>query len=214
MRFARPHYRAPMSQLQLRVARPRQVLAACVGLLAIAFVFSSQQFPAHAQTSVIDWEATEYAFTAPDSLTAGLVTIRFKNLGQEVHHAQLLRLNEGVSFAQFAGALQTDGEAALRFTSLEGGPGAIDPQGTSEVTLNLAPGNYVLACLIPDANGVPHVAKGMLKPVQVNAAELPAAAAPDTRGMFTMEDFSFDMPAKFARGYLDVSGGQSRTAAA
>ena len=119
--------------------------------------------------------------------------------------------NDGVSFEQFAGALQTDGEAALRLTTLEGGPGAIDPQRTSQVTLDLEPGNYVLACFVPDASGVPHVAKGMLKPLQVTTAELPSSTAPDVQDTFAMRDFSFEIPATLPAGvatYQVVNGGQ------
>ena len=198
-----------MSYLHFQVASLRLAAVAIVGLAAIVLVLGSQP-TARAQTSVVEWQATEYSFSAPDILPAGLVTIRLANLGHEVHHGQLFRLNDGVSFEQFAGALQTDGEAALRLTTLEGGPGAIDPQRTSQVTLDLEPGNYVLACFVPDASGVPHVAKGMLKPLQVTTAELPSSTAPDVQDTFAMRDFSFEIPATLPAGvatYQVVNGG-------
>jgi hypothetical protein len=33
--------------------------------------------------------------------------------------------------------------------------------------MNLTPGNYALICLIPSPDGVPHVAKGMMVPIEV-----------------------------------------------
>jgi len=199
-----------MTYLRSQAATPRTALVSIVGLVAIALVLGSQ-ISVHAQTSVVEWTATEYSFSAPDVLPAGPVTIRLTNLGQEVHHGQLLRLNEDVSFEQFAAALQADGESALRFTTLAGGPGSIDPHGASEVTLDLTPGNYVLACFVPDANGVPHVARGMLKPLLVSVGDVPATTVPDAQDTFTMQDFSFDMPSRLPGGhttYQVVNHGQ------
>jgi hypothetical protein len=138
--------------------------------------------------------ASDYTFSTPETLPAGLTTIRLTNSGQEPHHAQLLRLNDGVSFDQFTAALQQEGEGALRLVSGEGGPGAIDPQGNSEVTLDLKPGTYALACFIAGPDGVPHLMKGMLKPIQVTPSPAPAAVPPAVRGTFTLKDFAFEMP--------------------
>jgi uncharacterized cupredoxin-like copper-binding protein len=150
---------------------------------------------------VIDVMTTDYAFDAPDTLPAGLVTVRLMNHGQEPHHAQLLRLNDGVSFDDFAAALQSEGESALRLVTLTGGPGAMSPFKSGEVTVDLTPGQYALACFIPSADGVPHLAKGMLKPVTVVAADSqPELAAPTSTGTLTMRDFGFDMPDKLASG--------------
>jgi hypothetical protein len=142
----------------------------------------------------VEFDASDYSFSAPATLPTGLVSIRLVNSGHEPHHAQLLRLNDGVTFEQFAGALQQEGESALRLVSGEGGPGTIDPHGTSEVTLDLKPGSYALACFVSGPDGIPHMAKGMLKPLQVAPADAPAQAAPQIKGTFTLKDFSFDMP--------------------
>ena len=144
---------------------------------------------------VIDIMASDYSFDAPDTIPSGLVTIRLMNHGQEPHHAQLLRLNDGVSFGEFGAALQSEGESALRLTTLTGGPGALSPSKSTEVTLNLTPGQYALACFISSSDGVPHLAKGMLKPLTVTAADAePETAAPQSAGTLNMRDFSFDIP--------------------
>ena len=46
---------------------------------------------------VVEWGARDYAYTAPERLPSGWVTIRMTNHGDEPHHGQLLRLNDGVS---------------------------------------------------------------------------------------------------------------------
>ena len=79
-----------------------------------------------AASRVVEWEARDYSYEAPDTLPSGWVTIRMMNHGPEPHHGQLLRLNDGVTFQAFSQALQQEGEAALRLTTLVGGPGAID----------------------------------------------------------------------------------------
>jgi hypothetical protein len=143
---------------------------------------------------VIDIMASDYAFDAPDTLPAGLVTIRLMNHGREPHHAQVLRLNDGVSFDDFAAALQAEGDRALRLTTLTGGPGALSTLKTTEVTLDLTPGSYALACFISGPDGVPHLAKGMLKPLTVTPTGAQQASAPEVSGTMLLRDFSFDLP--------------------
>jgi hypothetical protein len=144
---------------------------------------------------VIDIMASDYAFDAPDTIPSGLVTIRLMNHGQEPHHAQLLRMNDGVSFGEFGAALQSEGESVLRLTTLTGGAGAPNPSRSDEVTLNLTPGQYAIACFIASADGVPHLAKGMLKPLTVTAVDAqPEIDAPQSAGTLNMRDFSFDIP--------------------
>jgi hypothetical protein len=60
-----------------------------------------------------------------------------------------------------------------------GGPGALSPLKSGEVTLDLAAGSYVLACFIASPDGAPHLAKGMLKPLSEHGqqSELPLLSA-------------------------------------
>jgi hypothetical protein len=143
---------------------------------------------------MIDIMASDYAFDAPDTLPAGLVTVRLMNHGQEPHHAQLLRLNDGLSFEDFVAALQAEGDGALRLATLTGGPAALSTLKTTEVTLDLTPGSYALACFIPSPDGVPHLAKGMLKPLTVTPTGAQDATAPEVSGTMTLRDFSFEIP--------------------
>jgi hypothetical protein len=175
-----------------------------IAVVAVALVVGCQVVTPGSSTSaspsrIVEFDAADYTFNAPETMSPGLTTIRFSNLGTEPHHGQLLRLNDGVTFEQFTAALQQEGEAALRLTSGEGGPGTTDPRGITEVTLDLKPGSYVLACFIAGADGVPHLMKGMLKPIQVTGPAEPAVA-PSVQGTFTMKDFAFDIPARLPAG--------------
>jgi hypothetical protein len=156
--------------------------------------------PAPAPPTVIDIDAADFAFTTPDSLPAGLVTLRMRNHGQEAHHGQFLRLKDGVSLDQFMSALQRGAEpeaAAMVFA--EGGPGLIDPRFTAEVSLDLKPGEYILACFVPGPDGVPYLAKGMLKPVQV-VPSTTVSTTPSITASLTVRDFTIDMPESLPPG--------------
>lgn len=179
---------------------PRTALAPIIGAAAVALVLGCQVVAPPQPTPtpvpaarVVEFQASDFAFNTPDTLAAGRLTIRLSNHGLEPHHAQLMRLNDGVSFDQLMASFQAEGDAALRFISLEGGPGAIDPHGTSQVTLDLKPGTYVLACFIAGPDGVPHLVKGMIKPIEVTPSDTPATTVTDS-ATFTMQDFSFTMP--------------------
>src|SRR5262245_35231120 len=84
-------------------------VAVSAAVLCIAWYLLTQSSAAATQSSVvtppvIDIMASDYAFDAPDTLPAGMVTVRLMNDGQEPHHAQLLRLNDGLSFDDFTAA--------------------------------------------------------------------------------------------------------------
>jgi hypothetical protein len=79
---------------------------------------------------IVEWVATHYAYDAPERLPSGWVTIRLTNHGQEPHHGQLLRLNEGVTYEEFVTALADEGEGALRLATAVGGPALIDAHHT------------------------------------------------------------------------------------
>jgi hypothetical protein len=71
-------------------------------------------------------------------------------------------------------------------------PGAIMPNDTSNATTTLEPGQYVLVCFISSADGVPHIAKGMVRPfVVAGAAPVAAAAEPQADITVTMSDYAF-----------------------
>ncbi len=128
--------------------------------------------------------ARDYSFDAPDAVSAGPVSFVLQNEGQEPHHAQFVRLNDGVTLEQFGAALRQGPTAAFPLVTFRGGPAITDPGRTSfAVTLDLEPGTYLMLCFIESPDGVPHLAKGMVRPFVV--------AAPPT---VVLRDFAFDLP--------------------
>lgn len=147
-----------------------------------------------AQRGLLEIVATDHHFALPQRVAAGMVTIEFKNEGREPHHAQLARLNDGVSMEQFTAALQEGPLPALALVTLTGGPGVVDPGGEQTVTVELPAGQYVLLCFVPDADGVPHLAKGMIATLEVVAGDVAAAQPPASDAAVTLVDFSLILP--------------------
>lgn len=130
----------------------------------------------------------------------GLVQVKLNNTGKETHHAQFVRLNDGVTLAQFQQALQE--AAAAQFQGPAVGkvfaavtfqevPASTAPGKSSEVSLSLAQGSYVMLCFLPDPQGVPHVAKGMIKPFNVTTAAATQPTLPKAAGTVELNDYAF-----------------------
>jgi uncharacterized cupredoxin-like copper-binding protein len=153
-----------------------------------------------ATTQPITVKTTDYAFDAPDQVNAGIVSIKMENNGKEPHHMQLARLPDGKTIADLQAALGQGEEAALALLEFAGGPSVLDPGKSGEVVLNLREGNYVLMCFVSSADGTPHFAKGMLKPMTVVAGG-GNAQAPSSEATITLKDFEFvGLPAQVSAG--------------
>jgi hypothetical protein len=162
---------------------------------------ASQATKLDSQISAVTIKATDYNYEAPDQIEAGLVTINFVNEGQEAHHAQLVRLNDGVTLEQLQTTMQENEMAAMALVSFVGGPGAIDPGMSSQISVELTPGQYLLMCFITSHDGMAHVDKGMIRPMEVVAASQPASVSqPKAAGTVTLMDFSFVLPSEIKTG--------------
>lgn len=122
--------------------------------------------------------ATDFKLAMPATIAAGSVALRLVNAGKELHQAQIIRLEDGKTVADLQAAMKHEGPppAWLHFI---GGPNGIAPGQDTEAFASLTPGHYAMLCLIPSADGVPHIMKGMVQPFEVTggsgAAALPAA---------------------------------------
>lgn len=143
---------------------------------------------------IVDVEAAEYSFTAPPSFPSGWLTLRFTNAGEQDHFLILWQLPEGRTFDEYASDvagqfsdlyaqyregtyaqaefMETLGGALPEwFFSARrlGGPGFTSPGHTSETTIHLEPGNYVMECYVRSADDdtMFHGELGMLRPLIV-----------------------------------------------
>jgi uncharacterized cupredoxin-like copper-binding protein len=135
------------------------------------------------------------SFEAPNQVQAGMTTIRWENKGGDVHHAQLVRINDGVTLPQFQAAMQQGADAAFPLVTFVGGPGAVAPGGKGQVTLDLAAGQYLILDLLPGLDGVSHVAKGMSRLMTVTPREAAGhAAEPAADLTVPLKDFHIALP--------------------
>ncbi len=171
------------------------------GALAALFALSACAVAPAASTApaAVTFKGADFSFEGPESIPAGLTTINFQNIGKEWHHIQLARINDGVTMQQLDEAMKKDSNAALGMVNLVGGVAALDPNGNGSVTLKLQEGQYLLLCFIPSADGVPHLAKGMVRPLTVKGAGV-AATEPSADITVDMKDFHFTMPAEVKAG--------------
>jgi hypothetical protein len=128
-----------------------------------------------------------YGFGGPDSLPEGWTPFRLINGSEGVHHLQLVKHPEGMALEELFAVFgrQGPGPPGVEFA---GGPGTVWPGGDGLATVKLEPGSYMLVCLIPDADGVPHFVKGMVKPLIVTAASGPLAAEPQAVATVDVSD--------------------------
>ena len=144
---------------------------------------------------------TEYAFDAPDQVEAGLVSITLENIGQAAHMAHFIRLNDGVTLEQFNPAYTQDPESLFSLITLAGGVTTTSPGQQTQVVLDLAEGQYVLASFDSGEDGISDDAKGMLKPLTVVARHSQTTIQePQFDVPVVMQDFVFEVPAEIKAG--------------
>jgi len=199
-------------------------LAGTGALSAIILLSAGALAPARTATGtdltdgprVVTITARDYAFEAPDTIAAGLTTLRLVNRGPELHHVQLLRLEDGKTMADLLDAFKSGGPPP-RWMREVGGPNTPVPGAESEASLEMAPGRYVITCFIPSADGMPHIAKGMMRELIVKANHdapvRPAStdAAPATTMTLTDYDFTFSAPLAVGRQTVRVRNAASQT---
>lgn len=124
-------------------------------------------------------------FQMPDTISSGWNTFRYVNKSKETHFFILNKYPEGVTIKdgeKEVGPVFQKGmdlinenkleEAFTEFGNLpewysnvviHGGSGLVSPGYTSQTTLKLDPGYYVVECYVKMANGIFHTSMGMIK---------------------------------------------------
>jgi hypothetical protein len=160
-------------------------------------------------SNVMDVTAVGLEFQAPDAIPSGWVTFRFKNASDMTHFAVVERMPEGIGIEehqrQAAPAFQKGmdllnagkpEEAQAAFGEIPewfsrvvftGGCGLTGPGHTSQTTVYLEPGTYILECYVKTV-GIFHSynpdtsAYGMVHEFSVR----PSSAAPEPKGDVTI----------------------------
>ncbi len=157
--------------------------------------------------------ATDYTFEAPDTVSAGPTWVHMTNSGKEFHHVIMVHMDAGHTVDELLKSMGPS-DKAPEWAHIVGGPIAPSPGGAPTSTaVPLMPGSYALICVVPSADGVPHVAKGMVRQMTVTPATAAAATPPivSTTTM-TLADYSFTLTTPLTAGKNTIrvvsAGGQ------
>jgi plastocyanin len=149
-----------------------------------------------AAPAVVTVTANDFSFEAPGRVSAGVVTMRLVNNGKELHHAQMIRIEEGKTMDDIAKALKNPGPPPS-WVKWVGGPNAVLPGKETHSTSVLTPGLYAYLCFIPSPDRVIHASKGMILPFEVTPATTASASdlpAPDVTIKLVDYDFKLSAP--------------------
>jgi uncharacterized cupredoxin-like copper-binding protein/plastocyanin len=153
---------------------------------------------AAAEAHIIPIQGMDFVFAAPSTVPSGWVTLEFENYGSEPHHLVVMRLEGGHTVDDVNAAL-AEHRPLTGIATAQGGPNAPGPGGRSNATLYLEPGEYVLVCVIPSPDGVPHFAKGMVSALTVTE-ERSAAGRPVADVEINMVDYAYELSTPVTAG--------------
>jgi hypothetical protein len=187
----------------------RRTLALAVTLISLGCTAKQEnasQDAANTAPQRVALATANYAFQAPDTLSAGWTTFHFTNKGDDVHYAHFVQLAAGRTatelVAAYGEAISTSA-ARPEWLTRFGGPGGAIPGGSSAVTQYMEPGTYVLLCPVEDSTGTPHFGKGEFTTVVVGALSSeasPREAAPSATATIRLVDFGFEVDNQLRAG--------------
>jgi hypothetical protein len=168
---------------------------------------------ASAAPNLVTITARDFTFDAPDTIPAGVTTIRLA-VEAGLHHAQLLKFSEGKTLTDFIAAMQTmkPGDAPPSWAEDVGGPNPPQPGEAASVTQTLEPGNYAVVCFVDVPDKVPHVMKGMAKAFVV-VPSTATAAEPVADVTMQLVDYAFNLSTPLTAGQrtIRVENGAQQT---
>ncbi len=156
--------------------------------------------PAPPVANVVAITANDFSFTAPDTIPAGLTTVKLQNAGKEAHQVVFLRIDSGKTMADIASVMKDPNAKIPAWMSFPVGANTVEPGDSSNATAALTPGMYVLICFVGSPDGTPHASKGMVKPVVVTASTGPMAAEPAADITITAKDYTWDISGPITAG--------------
>lgn len=155
--------------------------AAVAGLaLTLAALPLGAQATAPERTQFVKVIARDYVYDAPATVQAGITTIQLINQGADIHHVTVQELPEGRTVKDFFDATRNTGRpptwsrSVAQTTTIPNG-------GEAFIAFRMAPGRYILSCLIPAADGRSHVAKGMYQVITATNGAVATTPRPAAR---------------------------------
>jgi hypothetical protein len=152
-----------------------------------------------AAPNMVTFTAKEYAFDGPDSIPAGLTMFHLSDAGKELHHLSIIKLEQGKTFADLQAAFKNPGPPPA-WAVAYGGVNPPAPGATAAAMEVMEPGNYAVVCFVETPDHVPHMAKGMMRPLTVTASPNANMTEPNADVTLTLNDYSFTLSKPLAAG--------------
>ncbi len=185
---------------------------------------------ASSEAQVVEVIARDFAFDAPDEIPSGWTTFRMTNAGEQEHFLYIYRLPENKTYQQLleeaivpfgrvweqydSGEIdRAEAEAGLGseiagwfFTELEpsGGPALTEPGETSQATVRLEPGTYVIECYVKTPEGEWHTELGMQRELTVTA-DSTGALPPEADAELTLSNYQITTSGELTAGTRTVA---------
>lgn len=134
-----------------------------------------------------------FQFVAPASASAGWTAVTLQNNGMAPHIMPMFFLAENHTFEDFLAASQTDD--VPEWVVPVGGVGIATPFASGTTLIDLQEGTYVFACFFEG-----HHMQGMVRALEVTAAEGDALDAPVADITFQLQDFGYVVPENLTAG--------------
>jgi plastocyanin len=164
------------------------ILAAALAGLPTALRTPEPRASAH--TMIVT--SSEFSFRAPDTIASGVVTVRLVNRGKEGHQVTFARLDDSSSLTRVMRTLVDDKKHTTGVHWVGGVENAL-PNATSEATLLLRPGRYVIVCAYEGDDGHAHVSHGMLRALVVAGnAESADTLLPTASSIARLTNYAID----------------------
>jgi hypothetical protein len=192
----------------------------------LAYAASPAAAEAHARKGIVDIVASDLKLYAPAEIPSGWTTFRLDNRSAATHFVAVEKMPPGKTLADseaevlpifqagmdllIAGdvpaALARFGELPAWFFNIvfTGGPGLTAPGGSSEVTVYLEPGTYVLECYVKTPAGQFHSYLGLVTQIVVTDEDNGVAEPAPTMEL-TVRNDGFTFPSEIRPGHHVVA---------
>lgn len=146
----------------------------------------------------IAYVTTDEGITGPSAILSGWTTVNFTNEGENMHHVQLFRLDDGKTLDDLGAAMATEGPPPAWLVAY-GGPNIRMAPGPSTNVIDFAPGTYIATSVIPDAEGQSLLTKGAMSVLTV-LDEDNGMSEPESDIQMVMGDFFYVPSEPFEAG--------------
>jgi len=185
-----------------RLSPTRYVATAVLAAGAVALL-GMKRGAADRQVPTFRIVAVDYGYQLPKEIAAGPTRLELVNQGHELHHAQLIRLEQGKTLADLASLDPAAPPPA--WVVPVGGPGAVSPGDSTSVIQTLPAGQYAVFCFIPSlVDHKEHRMKGMVAGFRVTGKSSAQAKLPKSDLTVRMLDYGYAPSAPLVAGKRNI----------